>query len=59
MKQAEPSSDEEGVGLYPDSDCEDAKNGLRTISERVLQVLLENKQTTYKAVSDMVTKAEL
>lgn len=32
--------------------------GLRTISERVLQVLLEKRTTTYKQVSDMITNDE-
>ena len=32
--------------------------GLRTISEKVLQVLLEKRTTTYKQVSDFITNSE-
>lgn len=32
--------------------------GLRTISEKVLQVLLEKRRTTYKEVSDFITNSE-
>jgi len=32
--------------------------GLRTISEKVLQVLLEKRTTTYKQVSDYITNSE-
>ena len=46
-----------------DEDCDEQDGdkfwcGLRTISERVLQVLLEKRTTTYKQVSDMITNDE-
>jgi len=46
-----------------DEDCDENDGdkfwcGLRTISERVLQVLLEKRTTTYKQVSDMITNDE-
>ena len=55
-----------GVNRSDDEDDEDCDEndgdkfwcGLRTISERVLQVLLEKRTTTYKQVSDMITNDE-
>ena len=46
-----------------DNDREPGENekywvGLRTISEKVLQVLLEKRTTTYKQVSDLITNDE-
>ena len=41
-----------------DEDKENDKCGLRNISERVMQVLLEKHTTTYKQVSDFITSNE-
>ena len=41
-----------------DEDKENDKCGLRNISEKVMQVLLEKHTTTYKEVSDFITSNE-
>ena len=56
------------IDLSGESDCDDDDDmgkdvfnthcGLRTISEKVLQVLLEKRTTTYKQVSDYITNSE-
>ena len=51
--QSESEVENEQEDMEFNSHC-----GLRTISEKVLTVLLEKRRTTYKEVSDYITNSE-
>ena len=55
---ADDMSDYDSDDDINDKDGFNSHCGLRTISEKVLQVLLEKRTTTYKQVSDFITNSE-
>ena len=55
---ADDMSDYDSDDDINDKDGFNSHCGLRTISEKVLQVLLEKRTTTYKQVSDYITSNE-